>query len=52
MLPPCSAGTIELRDSRAGATPRQPRNGCSGIRVWNFESSAENVASFLARSIA
>ena len=32
MLPPNSAGTIELRLSpSAGATPTQPRNGCSGI---------------------
>jgi hypothetical protein len=35
MLPPCSAGVTELRASRAGATPRQPRNGCSGILTLN-----------------
>src|SRR5262245_18584624 len=41
MLPPNSAGTIELRASPfAGATPMHPRNGCNGKLTLKFESSA------------
>jgi hypothetical protein len=49
MLPPNSAGTIELRASPlAGATPMQPKKGCSGIFTEKSESSALKVAVFAA----
>ena len=52
MLPPNSAGTMELRTSpAAGATPTQPRNGCSGIFTVKFESLARKVAMLAALSI-
>jgi len=52
MLPPNSAGTIELRASPSpGASPTQPMNGCSGIFAVKFESAALKVAVLVAWSI-